>query len=620
MADDKFDAERLPQSLDEWVAEVRRCEREGELFRAYDIARQGLQNFPDDLRLKHRAVLCLASTGARQQATQLFTELGLDDHSDIWLTTSLGLDIAALRPRLLKDQALATTGKDRVRLLEAAGEAYAELYRKAVEVGNPEAYYPGVNGATLYLLAGRAEQASALAREVLGQLQGRPAARKAYYETASELEAQLVLGDLQHARENALAVRTAIHDNAQNDYRGLSSTVRQLRLIIAAKALDADWLNELAPPPVIHYLGHIIAAPGIAGRFPAEQAAAVEAQISEALDRQDVRFGYGSLAAGADILFAEALLHRGASLHVVLPFQREEFIDASVRPAGEEWVDRFRRCCDKATTLRYATEDSYLGDDHLFGYCSQLAMGLALLHARHLSAPAEQIVVWDGKPPSGPVGTAVDMMKWRRSGMPQRVIRVGNGFEPPAFATEVSRGAGRLTRAMLFADVKGFSRLGDDQLPDFIDAFLGCFAKVIERYRADIRLANTWGDGLFLVFDDAGAAANCALSLQVVVSRIDRARYRLPPDMGLRVGIHLGPVYAARDPVMMRDNFFGAHVSRAARIEPVTPEGCVYVTETMAAVLALHNADAFTCEYVGMTEAAKQYGPMRMFLLGRATG
>ena len=38
----------------------------------------------------------------------------------------------------------------------------------------------------------------------------------------------------------------------------------------------------------------------------------------------------------------------------------------------------------------------------------------------------------------------------------------------------------------------------------------------------------------------------------------------------------------------------------------------------LAAVLALHNADAFDCEYVGMTEAAKGYGQMRMFLLRRA--
>jgi hypothetical protein len=49
----------------------------------------------------------------------------------------------------------------------------------------------------------------------------------------------------------------------------------------------------------------------------------------------------------------------------------------------------------------------------------------------------------------------------------------------------------------------------------------------------------------------------------------------------------------------------------------VTPEGCVYVTETLAAVLAIHNA-AFACDYVGMTEAAKNYGPMRMFLLRSA--
>ena len=40
----------------------------------------------------------------------------------------------------------------------------------------------------------------------------------------------------------------------------------------------------------------------------------------------------------------------------------------------------------------------------------------------------------------------------------------------------------------------------------------------------------------------------------------------------------------------------------------------------IASLLALHNADAFTCEYVGMTEAAKHYGAMRMFLLSRLAG
>ncbi len=170
------------------------------------------------------------------------------------------------------------------------------------------------------------------------------------------------------------------------------------------------------------------------------------------------------------------------------------------------------------------------------------------------------------------------------------------------------------------ATSRGSAGCATIELPPFIDVFLSRFAEVIERFRTDIRLANTWGDGLFLVFDDAGAAANCALTLQEAVSGIDRAAHGLPLEMALRIGVHLGPVYAARDPILMRDNFFGAHVSRAARIEPVTPEGCVYVTETTAAVLALHNAGSFTCEYVGMTEAAKHYGAMRMFLLGRRGG
>ena len=118
-------------------------------------------------------------------------------------------------------------------------------------------------------------------------------------------------------------------------------------------------------------------------------------------------------------------------------------------------------------------------------------------------------------------------------------------------------------------------------------------------------LANTWGDGLYLVFDNAGQAARCALDLQAAMAAIDLADAGLPDHLALRIGGHLGPVYAGRDPIMKQNNFFGAHVSRAARIEPVTPEGCVYVTETLAAVLAIHNAAEFACDYVGMTEVSE---------------
>ena len=41
----------------DWLVEIKRYEREGELLQAYDTARQGLAKYPNDLALKHRAVL-----------------------------------------------------------------------------------------------------------------------------------------------------------------------------------------------------------------------------------------------------------------------------------------------------------------------------------------------------------------------------------------------------------------------------------------------------------------------------------------------------------------------------------------------------------------------------------
>jgi hypothetical protein len=64
MADERPPSDPRPQTAEEWLAKACPCERQGELFRAYQLARQALAKFPDDLALQHRAVLCLTSTGA----------------------------------------------------------------------------------------------------------------------------------------------------------------------------------------------------------------------------------------------------------------------------------------------------------------------------------------------------------------------------------------------------------------------------------------------------------------------------------------------------------------------------------------------------------------------------
>jgi class 3 adenylate cyclase len=213
------------------------------------------------------------------------------------------------------------------------------------------------------------------------------------------------------------------------------------------------------------------------------------------------------------------------------------------------------------------------------------------------------------------------MSAWREAGHPVKLVPTGADANveklPPWHRRKVARGR-RDTRAMLFGDIHGFSKLSDAQLPLFTDKIMGTLGEVARRHKQHIAFVNTWGDGIFIVFRDAGRSAACALDMQDAMNAIDLKAAGLPETLKLRLGGHLGPVYELDDPVTDRPNYYGAHVSRAARIEPITPEGCVYVTETFAAMLALHNAGQFSCDYVGNTEMAKHYGRLRMFLLRRA--
>jgi hypothetical protein len=608
MAAAALDASPGPTTAAQWLTLVDRYAQDGEFFKAYDVALQGLGAHAGDARLRHRAVLCLANAGALDLARRRFRELGLDARDDV--------DSLTLDARLAKSEAEGLVGEARRQRLRAAADRYMAAWRLAQARSAPDAYYPGINVATLRLLTGERDQAETIAAGIARDLERRidaPAfARRAdaYWILATAIEARLVLGDVDGARRFVAPALSA----GAGRHAELASTARQLRRIAAALGLDVDWLSAFAPPDVAHYTGHILA-----NRALAEDA--VAADLARLVDGLRLGAAYGSLAAGCDILFAEALLARGVGLNVVLPFAVDDFVAQSVAPSGAAWVARFERCLALATTVRFATEDRYLGDDALYAHCSRLAMGLAVLCARHLGATARQLAVWDGRAPAGPAGTAADLALWRGIGLPQAVVDCGaappvaalDGGAPPGASH-----AGRRPRAMLFGDIKGFSRLTDAQIPPFAAHVLGALGRVIDTFASDVALVNTWGDGLFVVFDEPGAAARCALALQQAMAGVDLAACGLPPTLALRIGGHFGPVYRVDDPVLHRSNYLGAHVSRAARIEPITPEGCVYVTETFAAALALSDAASFSCDYVGITEMAKAYGPMRMFLLRRA--
>lgn len=594
----------VTRTTESWLEEVKSLERRGELLSAYDVASRGLAEHPNDRWLQHRAILALARAGATETARRQYARFELQKHEDE--------DIAALGARLLKDAALLAGGPERTSLAEQAASKYAQIYQRT------RGYYPAINAATLKLLAWKIPEAQALAREVLTLVAtpGEAPGEDAYYRAATEAEAHLILGNEERAAD---ALRRALASEGA-DLAARAATRRQLRLVGELTGADLSLLALFETPRVIHYCGHIISPPGKGGRFPAELESEVSQRIAAALEREKVGFGYGSLAAGADILFAEALLARGAEVHVVLPFDADEFLETSVRPAGRDWERRFRHCLARASAVSFATRDSYLGDDRLFSYCSSFAMGLALLRARYLDGEVSEIAVWDGEEPQGEVGTAADVAAWRRLNMPQVIVAIPSAVARlPSPVTAPPLG-GRTLRAMLFGDVKGFSKLTDRQLPTFVREVLGAMARALAGYEESICFRNTWGDGIFLVLNDVRRAASCALDLQAAISDLGLAQLDMPSTLALRLGGHYGPVYEDTDPIVGTTNYFGAHVSRAARIEPITPEGSVYVTEPFAAILALHAGAEFACDYVGSVPAAKGYGVLPMYLLRRLEG
>lgn len=584
----------------EYLAEVTALMGRAEYLQAYDAARGALEDWPRSEDLWHQAALALARSGAVGQALKAFEENGLGD-----IKTE---NMLTLHGRLYKDLGLAAGDGERRKLLETSGGLYAEAY------GLTGGHYPAINVATVAALAGDAARSEDWASRVLGHAEMQ-AKDPSYYALASRAEAELLLRKTEAAGRSIAAAAKA----GDIDFAARAATLKQLRLVCERLGLDAAMLDPLRPPAVVHYCGHIIGAPGAPSRFPADQEAEVAAEMQAIFERRPVSRAVGSLAAGADILAAEAALAAGAELDVVLPFDLEEFIAVSVRPAGQAWERRMRACLDAAgDRVHYVTQEAYLGDDALFGYAAEYAVGLTLLRARFLAADAFQLAVWDGVEggPSDAAGTWSDMAKGDRAGLDRETARV-RSTKPPASPADSAAPAGpsklsRKPRCLLFGDFKGFSKLTDVQLPVYVSEVLGTCAKVLDARQKHLTFKNTWGDGLFIVFDDVEAATECAFALQEAVSAIDHAALDLPSTLGLRLGFHYGPVYETVDPVLGRPNCFGFHVSRAARVEPITPEKSVYVTEETAAAIALFCPGRFRAEYVGQVPLAKGYGSFRM--------
>jgi class 3 adenylate cyclase len=163
-------------------------------------------------------------------------------------------------------------------------------------------------------------------------------------------------------------------------------------------------------------------------------------------------------------------------------------------------------------------------------------------------------------------------------------------------------------KALLFADAVGYSKLTEKQVLGFIRHFLGKIAVRLTTFPFKPAYAKTQGDGLYMVFADVRQAGLVALEISDLVNQTKWSDYGLPETLNLRTALHVGPVYPITEPITGERDYTGSNVSRAARIEPITPPGLVYASQAFAALTIAQNVTEFTCEYVGQTPLAKGYG------------
>lgn len=497
-------------------------------------------------------------------------------------------DVMALGGRILKARALEHSGSERQRLALKAAEKYAAALTLF------DGTFSGINTAALYLVGGQYEKAQATALSVQKSLQAKSPkpGPDAYYHMATAAEAWLILGEQTRA-EQTFADAVPLHPH---DYSAHASTIKQFEMLLNALGQSQNWLAPFRPPKSLHFAGHLFGLQD--GRNPIDATAiyGLEKAVDDLLGSDNFGAAFGALAAGADITIAERLLTHGIELHVVQPCPETLFRRASLSPFGARWQARFDACIAAATSVRTVSRDTTLCDDLTTAFASETAMGLAVLRAGMLATTAEQILVWDGKSVAGASGTARDAQLWSAAGRPSHVVPFP--FERTAASNIVvpDNKNNRSLKAMLFADVKGFGQLSELQVPLFVEHILAPLAAPCNSAVPVLNYINTWGDGLFLVFDSVAAAAETAIELQATFQSIDLAAKGLPSELALRVGGHYGPVHSLTDPFLRQPGIFGREVTVAARIEPITAPGSIFVSEPFACALALTNKNGFRCE------------------------
>ncbi len=504
------------------------------------------------------SIIALARSGALDRAWQLFQDAGFENAENDPRALSV-------RGRLKKDQAILAAGSERKRLYRESATSYA----RAAEISNTT--YPLINAATLSLLAGDPEDAAQLAAQVLAHSGSGDDLETPYYRAATQAEALLLVGRGQEA-EKELAKAIGLAPRAYEDH---ASTLRQFALILDAQSAGKAWLDPFRPPCSLHFAGHMMLSP--------EDQEAV-AQIRDILAEERVGFGYGALAAGADILIAEALLERGAELHVILPVEEDRFRAVSVGDRNAAWSDRFDAVLHAASSVEIVDQGAEHPSTASLQLSAEVAMGRCTMNANMLTSESVQLLLLDGEGSPGSAGSSEwSARRWQPSGRRQRVLQLPRS-DVPRLASVAEEASSEKLVAVLRLDVSAV---------DPSSALPQALAELADRLAGEGEAVHAprWIDDVLLLSFETPATA-----LKVV--RQTALAFGGMAD--LRIAGHYGIGNLARNPFDGTTIVGGKVPATLAHVLRSTPLGGLHVTEYFVAGLQAASTQSLPrIQYVG---------------------
>ncbi len=636
----KFCGECRP--LEEFETNARKSLKDGAPLLTYDLARIGLIHYPGNVALRRKMGSALARSGATIEANQLARKLYDEGHRDE--------ETICLLARTLKDLWQQSKNPDqKTRYLAEAAKLYEDAYHLETDPQSASlqgsGYWPGINAATLALARGEFEKAVTLAESVRDHCEAlakhNPHDKDYYWIQATIGEANLILRHLDRAAEKYGQAADLAYKN--RSFGDLGSTYRNVRILFELLRLSEKErqriLSAFRRPRVVLFAGHMIDRDRRVPRFPQK----LESRVRDALRRKLKEYGgivgYSSAACGSDILFLEIVKDLGGTTCVVLPYEREAFANDSVQFAGEGWMQRYQNVLKEADDVITVSPYQKLSWGSVtYDYANLVLTGLATVYAQHLECDLQPLCIWNELPGDGSGGTASIVRRWQKQ-MGADAVDILNPcllgpatkggsvsarhtaaarpsvtpIQPVLGMPQQSKFLDRMVvKALLFADVKGFSKLTEEQMPAFIEHFFGLVARLIRRSDNSPVTTEDRGDGVFCVFNTSQQAARFALDLNECVEATDWQKV-LNRDLKVRIGLHAGPVHEFLHPFTGKLTYTGTHVSRAARIEPVAPPGHVWASREFAAMASIEQQAApkpleFNCVYVGLTVWHKDYG------------